>query len=108
MYQNSRLISDYLRVNYNYKNKYLIQGSIRRDGSSVFGANNQWGYFPSVGIGWRISQERFMKNQDVINELKLRASYGITGNSTGFNPYTAQFISGSAGTFYYQGVPMAA
>lgn len=108
IYQKSRLISDFFRVNYDYKDRYLIQGSIRRDGSSVFGTNNQWGYFPSVGAGWRISQENFMKAQKLFTDLKLRASYGITGNSTGFNPYTAQFISGSAGTFYYDGVQTAA
>lgn len=108
IYQKSRLISDFFRVNYNYKDRYLLQGSLRRDGSSVFGANNQWGYFPSVGAGWRVGQESFMQQQKLFSDLKLRASYGITGNSTGFNPYTAQFISGSAGTFYYNGVQTAA
>ncbi|UFH56146.1 TonB-dependent receptor [Spirosoma sp. KNUC1025] len=104
IYQERRLISDFGRVNYNFRNKYLLQGSIRRDGSSVFGANNQWGYFPSVGAAWRISQESFMANQKLFNDLKLRASYGVTGNATGFGAYTTQFLSGSLGTYYYNGV----
>jgi iron complex outermembrane receptor protein len=103
-YQHTRLISDFGRLNYNYKEKYLLQGSIRRDGSSVFGANNQWGYFPSVGAAWRITQEDFMKSQNIFSDLKLRGSYGVTGNASGFNAYTAQFISGSLGTYYYNGV----
>ncbi len=108
VYQETRLISDFARLNYNYKDKYLVQGSIRRDGSSVFGANNQWGYFPAVGLAWRINQEGFMQNQSLFNDLKLRASYGVTGNSSGFNAYTARFISGNLGTYYYNGVQTAA
>ena len=103
-YQHTRLISDFGRVNYNYKEKYLLQGSIRRDGSSVFGKNNQWGYFPSVGAAWRVTQEDFMKDQTIFADLKIRGSYGVTGNASGFNAYTAQFISGSLGTYYYNGV----
>lgn len=103
VYQETQLISDFARFNYNFKSKYLLQGSIRRDGSSVFGANNQWGYFPSIGGAWRISQEDFMENQTILSDLKLRASYGVTGNASGFNAYTAQFISGSLGTYYYNG-----
>lgn len=105
-YQRTRLISDFARLNYNYKEKYLLQGSIRRDGSSVFGKNNQWGYFPSVGAAWRIDQENFMKDQQVFSDLKLRGSYGVTGNASGFNAYTAQFISGNLGTYYYNGVSL--
>ncbi len=108
IYQETRLISDFARLNYNYKNKYLVQGSIRRDGSSVFGANNQWGYFPAAGVAWRIDQEKFMQQQSLFSDLKFRASYGVTGNSSGFNAYTAQFISGSLGTYYYNGVQTAA
>lgn len=108
IYQQTRLISDFARFNYNYKNKYLVQGSVRRDGSSVFGANNQWGYFPSAGVAWRITEENFMSAQKLFTELKLRASYGVTGNATGFGAYTTQFLSGSLGTYYYQGSLTAA
>jgi iron complex outermembrane receptor protein len=107
-YQKKRLISEFARLNYNYKDKYLLQGTIRRDGGSVFGTNNQWGYFPSVGGAWRVDKEGFMQNQKVFTDLKLRASYGETGNSSGFNAYTAQFISGSLGTYYYNGQQVGA
>jgi TonB-dependent starch-binding outer membrane protein SusC len=108
VYQEQLLISDFGRLNYNYKEKYLLQGSIRRDGSSVFGGDHKWGYFPSVGAAWRISQENFIKALNLFNDLKLRASYGVTGNSSGFNAYTAQFISNSLGTFYYNGTWISA
>lgn len=108
LYYKERLISDFGRLNYNYAEKYLLQASIRRDGSSVFGTNHQWGYFPSVGAGWRITQEKFMQRQRIFNELKLRGSYGVTGNATGFSAYTAQSISGSEGTYYYNGATVAA
>ncbi|GLU51441.1 SusC/RagA family TonB-linked outer membrane protein [Dyadobacter frigoris] len=108
VYQQTRLISDFARFNYNFKNKYLLQGSVRRDGSSVFGKNNQWGYFPSVGAAWRITEEGFMAGQKVFSELKLRGSYGVTGNATGFGAYTTQFLSGSLGTYYYNGTLNAA
>ena len=107
-YQKTKLISDFARLNYNYKEKYLIQGSVRRDGGSVFGANNQWGYFPSIGVAWRVIQETFMQNQSLFSDLKLRGSYGVTGNASGFNAYTAQFISSALGTYYYNGVQTAA
>lgn len=101
-------ISDFFRLNYNYKEKYLLQGSIRRDGSSAFGTNNHWGYFPSVGVAWRIIEESFMKNQKLFSDLKLRGSYGVTGNSAGIGAYTAQLVYGSAGTYYNNGVQAAA
>lgn len=108
VYQETRLISDFARLNYNYQDKYLLQLSGRRDGSSVFGANKQWGYFPAVGAAWRINQEGFMQGQKLFSDLKLRASYGVTGNATGFNAYTAQIISGTLGSFYYNGATVNA
>jgi len=103
LYQETKLISDFLRVNYSYRDKYLLQGSVRRDGSSVFGANHPFGYFPAVSAAWRISQEDFMRGQRMVSELKLRGSYGVVGNAFGFNAYTAQTFSGSLGTFYSAG-----
>ena len=102
-YQETKLISDFARVNYSFNDKYLLQGSIRRDGSSIFGLNEQWGYFPSIGAAWRIIQEGFMDNQKIFSDLKLRASYGITGNSLGIYPLTSKLIYGNVGTFYYNG-----
>jgi iron complex outermembrane receptor protein len=61
------------------------------------------GVFPSVGVAWRLSQEDFLEGQNIFDDLKLRASYGVTGNASGFNAYTSQFISGSLGTYYYNG-----
>lgn len=74
------------RVNYSFDDKYLLTVSIRTDGSSRFGANNRWATFPSVALGWRLSEEAFMQDVDFVSDLKLRASYGITGN-TALSPY---------------------
>lgn len=74
------LISYLARVNYSYLDKYLVTASYRADGSSRFGKDNRWGSFPSIALGWRLSQENFLKDQEWINELKLRASYGRSGN----------------------------
>ncbi|MCJ8209716.1 TonB-dependent receptor [Mucilaginibacter sp. RS28] len=102
-YQRTLLISDFFRLNYNYKQKYLLQASIRRDGSSTFGANNRWGYFPSVGASWRIIEEGFMKNQSLFDDLKLRVSYGVTGNSSGIGAYNSQLLYTRQDVFYYAG-----
>lgn len=76
----SVLLSYFGRVNYSFQDKYLLGINFRADGSSRFGENNRFGYFPSVSAGWRLIEEEFMSNIDVLSELKLRASYGITGN----------------------------
>ncbi len=73
-------MSYFARVSYNYKGRYLFTGTIRREGSSRFSANNRWGVFPALGLGWRISQEPFLKNIKIISNLKLRFSWGIVGN----------------------------
>ena len=108
LYGKTRLISDFARLKYTFNDKYILQGSIRRDGSSVFGANHYWGYFPAVAVGWRLSEENFMKTQDIFSDLKLRASYGVTGNAFGVGPYDAQFIMGSQGIYYYNGSNLSA
>jgi TonB-linked SusC/RagA family outer membrane protein len=76
----SRVASTYSRLNYNYKEKYIFSGVLRRDGSSKFGKNNLYGTFPSVSAGWVISEESFMPTNKNINFLKLRASWGLNGN----------------------------
>jgi TonB-linked SusC/RagA family outer membrane protein len=68
------------RLQYNYKGRYLLTASMRADGSSKFGSNNKWGYFPSGSIGWRLSDEQFMTDVKFVSDFKLRASYGLTGN----------------------------
>lgn len=75
----SYLVSYYLRVNYAFKDKYLVTFTGRADGSSKFGPENKFGYFPSAAIAWRMSKENFMKNITWIDDIKLRASYGVTG-----------------------------
>lgn len=94
-----RMISFYGRFNYSYNSKYLFQATVRRDGSSAFGKNNRWGTFPSASLAWRITEEDFMKGQDVFNDLKLRVGYGVSGNSLGFDAYTAQQTYGATGWF---------
>jgi len=74
------LISSFARANYNFADKYLITATFRADGSSRFGANNRWGYFPSAAVAWRLNNEQFMQNVNFVDELKLRASWGIIGN----------------------------
>ncbi|NOW95581.1 SusC/RagA family TonB-linked outer membrane protein [Mucilaginibacter sp. SG564] len=89
-----RLISFYTRAQYQFSDKYLLQASIREDGSSAFGINQRHGYFPAVSAGWKITSEDFMKSVPVISDLKLRAGYGVSGNSLGFDAFTAQLIYG--------------
>lgn len=88
------LLSFMGRINYGLMDRYLLTLSYRGDGSSVFGKNNKWGYFPSGSLAWRISQEGFLKDSPVVTELKLRVSYGITGNQ-GIGPYGSLASLGS-------------
>ena len=78
-----KLASAFARINYNYDQKYYLNASIRAEGSSKFGANNRWGYFPAVSASWLITNEDFMRSQEVVEDLKLRAGYGVTGNMPG-------------------------
>ena len=76
----STLIGFFGRVQYNYKSRYFLSASLRRDGSSKFGANNKWGWFPTVALGWSLDQEKWLSDVKWLSQLKLRASYGIAGN----------------------------
>jgi len=103
-YKNDRTLVSFLgRVNYSLLNRYLFTGSFRRDGSSVFGVNNKWGDFPSASVAWQINKESFMANQNLFNELKLRAGYGVTGNQQGLLPQNSISLVGRAGTAYFGG-----
>jgi len=86
-----RLIGFFSRVQYNYDQKYYMSASIRRDGSSKFGKDNQWGYFPTVSLGWDIHDESFMDNLTWVEQLKLRVSYGISGNQE-IGEYRSQVV----------------
>jgi TonB-linked SusC/RagA family outer membrane protein len=95
------LLSYFGRASYDYEGKYLISGTIRRDGSSNFGPNNKYGLFSSVSAGWRISQENFMQSIEFINDLKLRASYGTVGNQN-IPPFKyLSTYTNDAGTYQY-------
>ncbi len=83
------LLSYFGRVQYDFKDKYLFSASLRRDGSSKFGADNQWGIFPAASVAWKVSQEKFMQEVSFISDLKVRASFGVSGNNR--IPSNAQF-----------------
>ncbi len=103
--ETSKLISFFTRAVYNYNNKYYFTGTVRRDGSSRFGDNNKWGFFPSASVAWNIKQEAFLVDNIFIETMRLRVSYGLSGNqeignyrstlyaipsSTGINPETGE------------------
>lgn len=94
------LASYFSRINYAYKDKYLLAASFRTDGSSRFGPKNRWGSFPSASAAWRISEENFMKAIPIISELKLRASYGVVGN---FNIGDFRYLGAISDVYYSPG-----
>ena len=96
----STMLSYLGRVNYSYKSKYIFTGAIRADGSSKFSSNNKWAYFPSASAAWRVTGEEFMKNVDFISDLKVRASWGMTGNQ-GISPYETMLSLGMGGGWNY-------
>ncbi len=98
----NNLFSLFGRLDYTYKDRYLLAATVRRDGSSVFGADKRYGIFPSFSLGWRISNEAFMKNVTFVNDLKLRGSYGILGSYANVDPANAfTLYSSGFGTSYY-------
>ncbi|MDF1550488.1 MAG: SusC/RagA family TonB-linked outer membrane protein, partial [Bacteroidales bacterium] len=99
--QKNRLFSLFGRLDYSYKEKYLIGATIRRDGSSKFGANSRYGLFPSLSIGWRLSEEAFMENNTWINDLKLRSSYGELGSQSNVDDANAYSLFNGTGGGYY-------
>lgn len=86
-------------MNYSYASKYLLTASLRADGSSTLAKGHKWGYFPSVAGGWRMIEESWLKDQKVLSNLKLRASWGISGNAA-IDAYST-LTSLSANTYYY-------
>ncbi len=101
----TKLISFFGRVNYSLLNKYILTASIRRDGSSKFGKNHQWGTFPSVSAAWQMKEESFLKDVSYLDELKFRIGYGISGNQDGddFKPYLSLPLYGRSGQYYDDG-----
>ena len=93
-YWEETMMSYALRLNYSYKGKYMFTGTVRTDGSSKFLKDSRWGWFPSAALAWRISEEDFMKKISWIDNLKLRLSYGVTGNNTVCDHYNSVGVSG--------------
>lgn len=98
----AKLIAFFGRVSYDYQGKYLFTASLRHEGSSRFGINQKWGNFPAFSMGWRISEESFMKNVKWINDLKIRGDFGITGNQN-FDSYKSLNTMSGFGYYYYNG-----
>ncbi|MDB4889653.1 MAG: TonB-dependent outer membrane protein SusC/RagA [Gemmatimonadetes bacterium] len=97
----SALLSYFGKADYNFADKYILSGTVRRDGSSRLGPTHQWGTFPAVGLGWRISKESFLENNRVLSDVMLRAGYGITGNQSIPSGRTLNQFGGSNGDTYY-------
>jgi iron complex outermembrane receptor protein len=88
------------RVAYNYNSTYFITATMRRDGSSKFGVNNRWGNFPSASASWRLTEEKFLKGVTWLQNLEVRAGYGITGNADAISPYSALFLLGQGNRYF--------
>lgn len=100
-YSEWKMAGFFARVSFTLKEKYIFSGTVRYDGSSRFGEDNKWGWFPSISFAWRMKQENFLKNVSWLDDLKLRASYGITGNSN-IGDYVASRLY--EGGYAYNGV----
>jgi TonB-linked SusC/RagA family outer membrane protein len=99
----SYLVSFFGRVNYTLLDRYLFTATVRQDGSSRFHKNNRWGLFPSFALGWKLKEEAFLKDVDVLSDLKLRLGYGITGQqniNSGDYPYLAVYETNKDGSYY--------
>ncbi len=81
------MLSYFGRLIYTYNNKYILTASIRTDGSSRFPSTNRYGVFPAVAVAWKLNEETFLKNSTTVSSLKVRASYGVTGNQDGIGNY---------------------
>lgn len=103
-YKDDRTLISFLgRVNYAYNSRYMVSASLRRDGASVFGANNKWGNFPSASVAWRITEEGFMSGQELFSNLKLRAGYGVTGNQQGLSALNSLRLVRNDGNAFFGG-----
>ncbi|NGM66244.1 SusC/RagA family TonB-linked outer membrane protein [Sphingobacterium sp. SGR-19] len=95
-----KLASFFGRLDYAFDDKYLLDFSLRADGSSKFNKGYQWGYFPAVGVAWRLSKENFLQDVSFLDDLKLKTSYGLTGNQNGINPFASRQLWSGVGSSY--------
>lgn len=101
-YRNLERLDSYMgRLNYGYKNRYFIDVTMRYDGASKFGENNKYGFFPAVSGAWRIIDEPFLQDQQIFSDLKLRASYGVTGNAAAIGPYNSLALVSSGNNYQF-------
>ncbi len=103
--QRHTLLSYYARLNYSYDSRYMITATVRRDGTSRFAKDVRWGTFPSVALGWRVTQEEFLEGNEILSDLKVRASYGVTGQQDGIGNYNylPVYTPGQSGAQYQFG-----
>lgn len=103
--QRHAMLSYYGRLNYTYADKYMLTATIRRDGTSRFNEDNRWGTFPSMALAWRVNQESFLQDVESLSNLKIRASYGVTGQQEGIGNYAYQpiYVQGTATNRYVFG-----
>ena len=99
-----KLLSFFGRVSYNFDEKYLLTATLRADGSSKFGKNNKWGWFPSVSAAWRLIEEDFIRELGVFSDLKLRAGYGSAGNNRINSYLNAELCDSKKGSELLQGI----
>lgn len=95
-----KLASFFGRVDYAFDDKYLLDFSLRADGSSKFNEGYQWGHFPAIGLAWRLSKESFLEDVALLNDLKLKTSYGLTGNQNGINSFASRQLWSGVGSSY--------
>lgn len=101
-YRTEERLDSYMgRLNYGFKNRYFIDVTMRYDGASKFGENNKYGFFPAVAAAWRIIDEPLLQQQDLFSDLKLRASYGVTGNAAAIGPYNSLALVGSGSNYQF-------
>lgn len=104
-YRSQERLDSYMgRLNYGYKNKYFLDVTMRYDGASKFGENNKYGFFPAVSGAWRVIEEPFLRDQTLVSDLKIRASYGVTGNAAAIGPYNSLALVGSGSNYQFNHV----
>ncbi|UCS95919.1 TonB-dependent receptor [Echinicola marina] len=101
--EDNTLVALFARASYSYREKYFVQATIRREGSSRFGSNHKWGNFPALSVGWELTQEEFLRSSSAVNNLKVRLGYGVTGNQ-GIGNYNSMVTLSTGGVYPQEGI----